>query len=795
MASGSAAVATPPVQDKAFSSVQAEPDASGPQGLRRLQGFVYSGLALALGITLLYLGRPVLLPLAFAALLAFVLNPLVNFLQSLRLPRALAVAASVALAVGVMGVATLLAAQQVLSLSAELPAYRSNFHAKLISLRPALSQPGAFRELSRMLGMVETEIDAAREALDTHAQPKGRTPTKVWVEAAPPTALRALAGWVKPVITPLATAGLVVVLLSFMLMQRTEMLDRFVKLMGADLHLISDALAESARRVSRYLFAQLLVNIGYGLPLALGLWWLGVPGAWLWGGLATVLRFVPYLGPALAAVFPLIFAFAIDPGWSMVIGVIVWSLALELLINNIVEPLAYGGSTGVSPLAVLLSAAFWALLWGPVGLVVATPLTVCLVVIGQHLKPMRFLGMLLSSEPAFNPPEKLYRRLISGDQVEAGRLCTTLAREHGPSPFYALAGLPMLALAAQTPTSHAKANHRYRVLTGTAKLLEGLQAHPTEVSPGHPEVLCIGVRDELDTLSADMVAHALRLVGIPARARPLLALTQGEPAMLQTQKVWLCTFDPAPQAVARLLVRRLRRAGFQGALGMMAWQAPMSLTWPGAAATLGLDQVLTRLQDLPVQGQLAPVSPLAGPPTAPAAATSDPMNWDPVLRLLQRVQWVFAVPLVTLLVRLPDGQWRHFCAGVRAWATPAADRPPTPGSPLDHVLSTGEPLVLMDSAQDPRFSGWREAQFEGLNQVAAWPVRHGQEPPLGVLAVHDRAGRVMSGEALALMQLMAQDTCLALRPLLCPPGTQPRPKPRALQRLLTRFSPRATGGH
>lgn len=365
-----------------------------------VQRFVLCGAALALGILGLHFGKALLIPLALAALLAFALDPAVNWLQRRRLPRGLAVGLVMTFAVaGLLGAAAV-ATVQVGELGQELPTHRQNIQKKLRELRPALTPSGTTREVTRLMDMVAREVETTTRAFE----PLGTATPKVQqvaVEARSGSA-RTI-DLVMTVGVQLATVALVLILAVIMLLQRAELRDRLLRLLGGDTPRMAAALTESGRRVSRYLTAQLMVNLGYGVPMALGLWCIGVPGAWLWGGLATVLRFVPYLGPALGAVFPLVLAFAVDPGWSMVLWTLGLIATLELVSNNVVEPLAYGGSTGVSPLAVLLSAAFWALLWGPVGLVLATPLTVCLVVMGRHLAPLRFLDVLFSSAPRGAP--------------------------------------------------------------------------------------------------------------------------------------------------------------------------------------------------------------------------------------------------------------------------------------------------------------------------------------------------------------------------------------------------------
>lgn len=361
-----------------------------------VQRFVLCGAALALGILGLHFGQALLIPLALAALLAFALDPAVSWLQRWRLPRGLAVGLVMTFAMsGLLGAAAV-ATVQVGELGQELPTHRQNIQKKLRELRPALTPSGTTKEVTRLMDMVAREFETATRAFE----PAGTAMPKVQQVAVETRSSSARTiDLVMTVGVQLATVALVLILAVLMLLQRAELRDRLLRLLGGDTPRMAEALTESGRRVSRYLTAQLMVNLGYGVPMALGLWCIGVPGAWLWGGLATVLRFVPYLGPALGAVFPLVLAFAVDPGWSMVLWTLGLIATLELVSNNVVEPLAYGGSTGVSPLAVLLSAAFWALLWGPVGLVLATPLTVCLVVMGRHLAPLRFLDVLFSSAP------------------------------------------------------------------------------------------------------------------------------------------------------------------------------------------------------------------------------------------------------------------------------------------------------------------------------------------------------------------------------------------------------------
>ena len=582
-----------------------------------VQRFVLSGAAIALGILGLYAGQALLIPLALAALLAFVLDPLVSWLRRWSVPRALAVTLVMAVTLSLLLGAGILMAQQVTAVAKELPTHRYNIQQKLRDLRPALVPSGTARELARVFGMVEGEIAAAQKQLKMDSQPE---PTRVAVEPEGGGSLSFQL--LNTVAVQLATGGLVVILLFLMLQQRRELRDRLLQLMGGDPNQMANALSESAERVSRYLLAQVMVNLGYGVPMALGLWWIGVPGAWLWGGLAALLRFVPYLGPAVAAIFPLVLAFAVDPGWSMVLWTLGLIALLELVSNNVVEPLVYGDRTGVSSLAVLLSAVFWAALWGPIGLVLAMPLTVCLVVIGRHLAPLRFLDVLLSSEPVFDDPTQLYHRLIAGDLDEAEDMAYQEVKAHSLREFYGNTALPMLALASRQQASGVTAVQRLHLIEGTARFVRELQADDAAAQTALSQpaaVLCMGLRTELDELSAGMLAHALAAAGQPARALALEgwgeALAKDLDATRSVGRIHLCSFSPMPQTQARIVCRRLRRHWPDAHIVLVAWCGAASLNSTENLRAMGVDGVAFQLDSLieqPPEAALPPGLELKG---------------------------------------------------------------------------------------------------------------------------------------------------------------------------------------
>ena len=807
------------------------------------QRFVITSAALALGITALYLGRSVLMPLAFAALLAFVLDPVVSALRRWRVPHALAVGLVMTLTMAGLGGGAVLLGQQVVALSQDLPTYQSTIRKKLRDLRPDATGSHILSDASRVIGMVEGELNAVRDDAaggggggggGGAGGAKARAPTKVLVEPAPPSPLRAILNFVTPVVLPLATAGLVVVLAVFLLLQRHEMRDRLVRLTGGDLHHMADAMNEAAHRVSRYLGAQLLVNLGYGIPMAFGLWLIGVPGALLWGFLAGVLRFVPYLGPAVASLFPLLLAFAIDPGWQMMVWTLALIISMELVINNFVEPLAYGGRTGVSPVAVLLSAAFWALLWGPVGLVLATPMTVCLLALGRHLAPLRFLELLLGSEPVFDKPTQLYQRLISGELEEAIELSHQEVARDSLLQFYSDSAVPMLALAARPSSRRASAAQRHRVVSGVSRLLDDLRAshpapalqaeetshpphppHPSQTAPAR-SVLCIGARNEIDTLSAEMLAHTLASAGCNARAVPALAITADRIDGLDLEgidTICLCTFSGTPQTHTRFVCRRLRRlqrAGVPLRVVLAAWSAPPELLQAGAEVELGVDAVAVSLAEaqgrvLPLSmpggasavqlgveaGPAGPADPVDSAPGAPSTNTTNSTNStnsaglaalpvvavvpaavmdsslaglrDTLSRGAQQAAEVFSAPLATASFDSATLGPLQCSAGLPRWAQREGAAWRAEAS-LMAYLQAGlqdavQPLVVPDIARDPGFAGLLDDRLEGLSFLAAAALRGADGTVVGVLAIHDTQARPFTDGDRRLLADMAAELC------------------------------------
>ena len=521
----------------------------------------------------LYVGSDILIPLALAILLSFMLRPVVIRLQRFGLGRIPAVLAVVLLLfVALLGLGAIVA-NQVVNLADNLPRYEWNLRTKIRDLRTAIPSGGVVERTSDMLRDLGEELGKATTPTEGETKSEGAAaaPEPVLVriqqpEASPLQTLREVGG---PLVAPIATAGLVVVFVIFMLLQREDLRDRILRLVGAsDVARATEAMDDAAKRISRYLLMQLIINVLYGIPVGIGLYFLGVPNPILWGLFATVLRFIPYLGPVIAALFPIALSFAVAPGWTLPLLTIALFATLELFSNNVLEPWLYGSSTGLSPVAVLVAAVFWTTLWGPVGLLLSTPLTVCLVVLGRHVPRLGFFHVLLGEEPALAPELKFYQRLLARDPDEATELAEEYLEDESLDKLYDAVIMPALGLAEQ---DRLRGSLDRATVQGIAEdmigvieeLAEDEERVPDEVAARDAgAILCIGPRNGLDEAAAAMLARLLRQGGLGAATLSRDAVTGRNLARLERQGVALICLsyvNPAATQHAHRLTRRLRQ--------------------------------------------------------------------------------------------------------------------------------------------------------------------------------------------------------------------------------------------
>jgi predicted PurR-regulated permease PerM len=552
-------------------------------------------------ISALYFGREVLVPIALALLLSFALAPLVRILQAGRVPRTLAVILVVLAAfAGIFSLGALMVSQ-VNQLASELPRYQSTLRDKIQSLRGAAAGTGTLERASQVLQDLSTELDkptATRPVIGLPASTAPDRPIPVEVKQPDPGALQTLVALITPLIHPLATTGIVVIFVIFILMQRQDLRNRLVRLAGSqDLQRTTAALDDAGQRLSRLFLTQLGLNAAYGVVVGLGLWFIGVPSAPLWGMLAMILRFVPYIGAFISAIFPLILAAAVGPDWTMALWTGAMFLILEPVVGQIIEPLLFGHSSGLSPVAVIAAATFWTWLWGPVGLILATPLTICLVVLGRHVDRLAFLDVMLGDQPALSPPELVYQRMLARDPVEAVEQAQKFLKDKPLVAYYDEVVIEGLRLAqGDAERGSLDDERKIHIRDAVVEIVDDLGSHEDEVAPPPeidssadaplaqidqaekdpsppprqlPErwrtpkpVLCIPGVGLLDEAVALMLAQLVERKGIGARAEPADALSMSRIFSLDTKEValiCLCYVENATSAQVRYAVRRLRR--------------------------------------------------------------------------------------------------------------------------------------------------------------------------------------------------------------------------------------------
>ena len=561
----------------------------------------------AIVVAIIYLAQAVILPLAVAMLITFALSPLVTRLRKLGLPNLPAVLLAVATAFAIIGLFFLVVVSQLSSLAQNLPQFQANIITKVEGIRAASHDMGVIGRLTNMITAINDKISVAvpeQTAAGTVAAPSLANPIPVeLVENKGPIGL--LQDLVLPLISPIATIGLVIVIIIFMLLAREDLRDRFIRLVGSnDLHRTTQVLQDAGERVAQYLTVQLLVNVIYALPIWGGLWLIGVPNAALWGLVTLVMRFVPYIGTFIAAAFPIFLAFAVSPDWSAVLWTVALFGTVELLTSNLVEPWLYGSRTGVSPLAIIISAIFWTWLWGPLGLVLSTPLTVCLVVLGRHIPQFEVFNVIFGDQPVLAAHERLYQRLLVGDASEALAQSEEALEDQYLAEYYQDVGIPALLIAQH---DHARGvltpdqQQRFALLSQTMvadlapEVAEELAEAQAETSDDPPKlqgaafsVVCLGGRSNLDDVAAAMLAQTLQAEGATAIVAPHGELATSRLRSQQTQEyqcVIISYLDPAPSRASFLHIRRIKQAAPHLRVGVVIWQMPGSTTEGIAGAT------------------------------------------------------------------------------------------------------------------------------------------------------------------------------------------------------------------
>ena len=764
-------------------------------------------------IAALYFARELLIPLALSALLTFLLSPLVGRIER-WIGRVAAVLLVVALIFTATGAAGWVLTRQLVDLATKLPEYKGNIVEKLHSFQAP--KGGAFSKFSQTVDELKQELPGgSNAAAPTITQEVGKPETAVVTPPSPPAPavpvkmvetskanpFELIQTIITPLIGPLGTAALVLVLVIFMLFDREDLRSRLIRLIGQGrISATTHALDDAADRVSRYLRMQLLVNVIYGTGIAIGLYFIGVPNYALWGALGTVLRFIPYIGPWIATILPTLLALAISPGWAMPVLTVALFGGIELLLNNVLEPLLYGKHTGISSIALIVAAVFWTWLWGPLGLVLATPLTVCLVVMGRHVPRLSFLSVLLSDEDALTPAEDCYHRLLTVGEQDEMEFVEAFLKVNSLTALFDAVLIPVISTAEMDARLESLDHEQLaQVEQSVRDIVEDLGTRPPVASkiaadqavaeqmddahaPAMPpsRVYCLPARAERDELAGAMLAQLLQQQGSEAR-NASAKLVAGELIELvekaDVDVVCISVVVPSTIIHARYLCTKMR-AGFPRVKIVIGlWGATENIT--EAAKRLrdsGADEVVTTLADAVVQ--LAKLAPVFDEQMTPAPipedeeerlsalASLDLMNGErtPALdRLTARLTRVFEVPiaLVTLVDR--DRQFFKAQSGLPE-DVGQARQTARDVSVCGHVIAGNEALVIEDLARDRRFANNPLLKERGLRFYAGIPLRAANGQPIGSLCLLDTKPRRFSEREQRLLQEYAEEAMEEIAP-------------------------------
>jgi predicted PurR-regulated permease PerM len=601
-------------------------------------------------IATLYFARDFLIPLALAALLTFLLSPLVTRIER-WLGRITAVLLVGVLILAATGAAGWMLTRQLVDLAAKLPDYKENIHTKVRSIK--VPTGGVFKKFSDTVEELKKDLPGAETSTPATAKPETSvavTPRSVPAAASVQvveTSSLSLTGLVQyllaPLLGPIGKAALVVLLVIFMLLRREDLRRRLIRLIGkGHISATTHAMEDAGARVFRYLLMQLVVNVCYGIPVAIGLYFIGVPNAVLWGAFAAVLRFIPYIGPWIGAALPIALSLAVSPSWTMPLLTIALFVVLELLSNNLMEPWLYSSSTGVTPIALIVAAVFWTWLWGPVGLILSTPLTVCLVVIGRNVPRLSFLSVVLSDEEALTPAEDFYHRLLTVNEQDEQEFVEAYLKANSVSTLYDSVFIPLII---STETDHRLEllDDEQRVLVeqtlrdiiedlGTVPQVESkidaLKAPVDDTQSSGPapfHVYCLPARADRDELAGAMLTQLLQQQGVAAQnatgklaAGELLDLVEKS----DVDAACISVVSPSTVIQARYLCVKLRARFPQLKIVIGLWGMTQGVT--DATKRLrdsGADEVVTTLGDAVVQ--LAKYVPTLAEQMIPAPTPAD----------------------------------------------------------------------------------------------------------------------------------------------------------------------------
>ena len=763
---------------------------------------IWTILLIVFVITVLYVGRDLLVPLALGGLFTFLLTPIVARLERV-IGRIAAVLIVVSMFFAVLAAAGWLLTRQVIDLAGKLPDYQTNIESKLRSFH--MPTGGAFKRFTHTVQQLRAELPGAApsSAANPPAAEKRIAPV---VPGLSPTAStspvpvrivnsssefpKMVQTAVGTVLSPLGTAGLVLLLVIFMLLKREDLRGRFMRLIGqGHISETTRALDDAGQRVRRYLAMQFLVNTSYGILVGSGLYLIGVPNPSLWGAFAGVMRFIPYVGPWIGAAIPLLLSFAVSKSWLTPVYTLGLYATLELLNANALEPWLYGSSTGVSSLALIVAALFWTWLWGPIGLLLSTPLTVCVAVLGHHVPRMHFLSVLVSEEEALSPAEEFYHRLLAVGSKQADELAEGYLKDNSLTALYDSVILPVIAAAeVDLQRRSLDAEERTTVYERITEIIEDIGSRPTAALKQEPDqssdsatlpptntptcrILCLPARAQRDELAGLMLTQLLRQQNFEADNVPA-TLSHGELVERASESdfeaICISVVAPSTPGHARYLAGKLLARLPEVKIVVGLWGATEDLN----DATLrmreaGVDQVVASFTDAVTQllqyssfiSDEMMVAPRPENEEARLAQLEslhilDTPNEHTFDRMTTRVARVFQVPIALISFIDRERQWFKAQFGL-------PDDLAKGGTSRDlsicgHMVAANEILVIEDVARDRRFANNPVLRERGIRFYAGVPLRAGDQP-VGSLCLLDVRPRKFSQEDRRVLQLMADE--------------------------------------
>jgi predicted PurR-regulated permease PerM/GAF domain-containing protein len=753
-------------------------------------------LLIAFVVAALYFGRSLFVPIALATLITFLLSRLVARLER-WIGRIAAVLVSVIAMFTIFGAASWVIGRQVIDLADKLPDYQANIASKIRSLR--LPAAGPLARFSSSIHALQNELVAPSTPPETN-RARSNAPTRTASPMVTPIPVKVIEGrnaipqlmqeTLSAILSPLGTAALVLLLVIFMLLKREDIRGRLIRLMGQGrISTTTRAMEDAGRRVSRYLSTQFLVNTCYGICVAIGLQCIGVPNAALWGLLAGVLRFIPYVGPWVGALLPVLLSFAISRSWFTPLMTIGLFIVLEAIVSNFVEPWVYGANTGVSPLALIISAVFWTWLWGPVGLVLSTPMTVCLAVMGRHVPRLEFLGILLSEDQPLAPHEEFYHRLLSFSVDSAEEFANKYLDTQSLPALYDNVLIP--AIAAVEIDAHRgslTAEHRTSALQRVHEIVDDFSSREVSPSKAHEQengdligvapaigsrVLCLPANAYRDELAGEMLAQLLRNHGfaaenLPARLKHEELLDRAVDR--RPECICVSVLPPTSIAQARHLTLAIRERLEGVTILIGVWSARFDAdTLRERLSGAHVSDVAVSLADAVqrIYKMTAAITDAMMPaPTPPNEQerlmelsglnlldTPKEANFDHVT---ERLTKLFKVPIALITLIDKNRQWFKSQTGLPADLAEARFTS-RDISLCGHVVAKDEVLIVRDLARDPRFANNPFVKERGLRFYAGVPLRGPNGLPIGSLCILDMKPRDLTAQEQELLKMIAGD--------------------------------------